>query len=65
MLELEFIENASWKHHLGKTHGEDQYKMELRKFLGVRSKSGELIVADCESKGVEHVRIVKRILQEQ
>ena len=34
-------------------------------FLGVRAKSGELIVADCESKEVKYVRTVKRIPEEQ
>ena len=33
--------------------------------LGVRAKSGELIVADCESKEVTYVRTVKRIPEEQ
>ena len=34
-------------------------------FLGVRAKSGELIVADCESMEVKYVRTVKRIPEEQ
>ena len=34
-------------------------------FLGVRSRSGELIVVDGESKEVKYVRIVKRIPEEQ
>ena len=34
-------------------------------FLGVRVKSGDLIVADGESKELKYVRAVKRILEEQ
>jgi hypothetical protein len=34
-------------------------------FLGVRSRSGELIVVDSESKQVKNVRTVKRVLEEQ
>lgn len=33
--------------------------------LGLRAKSGELIVVDGETKELEYTRVVKRVLEEQ
>ena len=58
---LEFCEKVVWKYHPGETMSKFDARWSYGLFLGVRSRSGELIVVDGESKEVKFVRTVKRI----
>ena len=62
---LEFCEKVLWKYHPGKRMAKFDARWGCGLFLGVRSRSGELIVVDGESKEVKYVRTVKRIPEEQ
>ena len=62
---LEFCEKVLWKYHPGKRMAKFDARWGYGLFLGVRSRSGELIVVDGERKEVKYVRTVKRILEEQ
>ena len=62
---LEFCEKVPWKYHPGKRVAKFDARWGYGFFLGVRSRSGELIVVDGESKEVKCVRTVKRIPEEQ
>ena len=62
---LEFCEKELWKYHPGKRMAKFDARWSYGLFLGVRSRSGELIVVDGESKEVKYVRTVKRIPEEQ
>ena len=61
---LEFCEKVPWKYHPGKRIAKFDARWGYG-FLGVRSRSGELIVVDGECKEVKYVRTVKRIPEEQ
>ena len=62
---LEFCEKVLWKYHPGRRMAKFDARWGYGLFLGVRSRSGELIVVDGESKEVKYVRTVKRIPEEQ
>ena len=62
---LEFCEKVLWKYHPGKRVAKFDARWGYGLFLGVRSRSGELIVVDGESREVKYVRTVKRIPEEQ
>ena len=61
---LEFCVKVLWKDHPGKGMAKFDARWGYGLFLGVRSRSGELIVVDGESKEVKYVRTVKRIPEE-
>ena len=65
MLGLDVGEKVLWKHHSSRKMEKISARWSYGMFLGVRAKSGELIVADCELKEVKYVRTAKRILEEQ
>ena len=65
VLGLEFGERVMWKHHPGKTMEKLNARWGNGLFLGVRSRSNELIVVDEESKELKYVRTVKRVPEEQ
>ena len=62
---LEFCEKVLWKYHPGKRVAKFDARWGYGLFLGVRSRCGELIAVDGESKEVKYVRTVKRIPEEQ
>ena len=62
---LKFCEKLPWKYHPGKRMAKFDARWGCGLFLGVKSRSGELIVVDGESKEVKCVRTVKRIPAEQ
>ena len=65
VLGLEFAEKVLWKHHPGKKMEKMNARWGYGLFLGVKTKSGELIVVDGETKEIKYVRTVKRIPEEQ
>ena len=62
---LEFCEKVHWKYHPGERMAKFHARWRLWLILGVKSRSGELIVVHGESKEVKCVRTVKRVLEEQ
>ena len=62
---VKFCEKVLWKYHPGKRMAKFDARWGYGLFLGVRSRSGELIVVDGASKEVKYVRTVKRISEEQ
>ena len=65
VLGLEFGEKVLWKHHPGKKMEKMNARWGYGLFLGVKTKSGELIVVDGETKEIKYVRTVKRVPEEQ
>ena len=61
VLGLEFGERVLWKHHPGRRMEKLNARWGYGLFIGVRAKSGELIVIDEGSKEVKYVRTVRRI----
>ena len=61
---LEFCEKVLWKYHPGEEMSKFCASRGYGFFLGVTSRSGELIVVDGDSKEVKYVRTVKRIPEE-
>ena len=66
VLGLEFAEKVLWKF---RQHGAHMEKLNGRwghgLFIGVRQKSGELIVVDSETKAIKYVRTARRIPEEE
>ena len=62
---LEFGEKVLWKHHPGRKMDKLNARWSYSIFLGVRSRSGELVVADGDSKEIKNVRTLRRIPEEQ
>ena len=66
VLGLEFGEKVLWKYG---TKGPKMEKMNARwgygLFIGVRTKSNELIVVDQETRDIKYVRTVRRVPEEQ
>ena len=65
VLGLEFCEKVLWKYHPGKKMEKLNARWGYGLFWGVKSRSGELIIVDSESKEIKYVRTVKRIPEEQ
>ena len=62
---LEFCEKLLWKYHPCKRVAKFDARWGYGLFLGVTSRSGELIVVGGKSKEMKYVRTVKRIPEEQ
>jgi hypothetical protein len=62
---LEFAEKVLWKHHPGKKMEKVNSRWGYGIFIGVRTRSNELIVIDFESKDIKYVRTVRRIPEGQ
>ena len=62
---LEFGEKVLWKYSPGKRMENMNARWGYGMFLGVRPRSGELIVVDGGSREIKYVRTVKRIPKEQ
>ena len=66
VLGLEFGEKVLWKRSAnGRKMEKINARWEFGVFLGVRPRSGELIVLDLVTENIEYVRTVKRVAEEQ
>lgn len=62
---LEFGEKVMWKFHPGRKMEKLNARWGQGIFLGVRSKSGEVVVADSETREIHYTRTVRRVPREQ
>ena len=66
VLGLEFGERVLWKHgRLGAKMEKINARWGYGMFIGVKIKSGELIILDFETEKIEYVRTVRRVPEEQ
>ena len=66
VLGLEFGERVLWKHgRLGAKMEKINARWSYGMFLGVKVKSGELIILDFETETISYVRTVRRVPEEQ